>query len=121
MTAYWPHRRNSGHDVQSCAIFSGTHMCGTIVNPAHEVRRLVRERAQRRKAARGAPLQPGRSPVGGRAGCRARVASTTSDRTSATLLLSGASSAQPITRPSPFRDNEPRRVCDHSSIVRGSR
>ena len=33
VTAYCPQRRNSGHAVQSCAIFSGTHMCGTIVKP----------------------------------------------------------------------------------------
>ena len=34
VTAYWPHRRNSGQAVQSCAIFSGTQMCGTIVKPS---------------------------------------------------------------------------------------
>ena len=54
ITAYCPQCRNSAHDVQSWAIFSGTQMCGTIVKPeADEARRLVRERAQRREAARG--------------------------------------------------------------------
>ena len=33
ITAYWPQCRNSAHAVQSCAIFSGTQMCGTIVKP----------------------------------------------------------------------------------------
>ena len=33
VTACWPHRRKSEQDVQSCAIFSGTQMCGTIVKP----------------------------------------------------------------------------------------
>ena len=31
--AYWPQLRNSGHELQSCAIFSGTQVCGTIEKP----------------------------------------------------------------------------------------
>ncbi len=34
VTAYWPQCRKSGHAVQSWAIFSGTHTCGTIVKPS---------------------------------------------------------------------------------------
>ena len=33
ITACWPQRRKSAQPVQSCAIFSGTQMCGTIVKP----------------------------------------------------------------------------------------
>ena len=33
ITAYWPQWRNSGQPTQSCAIFSGTQMCGTIEKP----------------------------------------------------------------------------------------
>jgi hypothetical protein len=32
-TAYCPQRRNWLQDLQSVAIFSGSHACGTIENP----------------------------------------------------------------------------------------
>ena len=46
--AYWPQLRNSGHEWQSWAIFSGTQVCGTIEKPSRTKNRGSCANAHRR-------------------------------------------------------------------------
>ena len=119
--AYCVHCRNFGQPTQSVAIFSGSHGCGTIEKPrrtkcaalwvkAHSVEKPSCT-AQRFSSS--TMREPKPRPR--------QLSSTTSERTSATARLSGASSAQPTTasRTVTTRKRVARRVT--SSAVRGSR
>ena len=122
--AYWPQLRNSGHEWQSCAIFSGTQVCGTIEKPrrtknagscANAHRRVKPSR--RARAARSSTIRDAEAS-------RRASRLTTSERTSATAGDSGASSAQPTTRsPDVVSTATTKRGAwtTSSSSVRGSR
>ena len=112
--AYWPQLRNSGHELQSCAIFSGTQVCGTIEKPRRTKNAGSCANAHRRgEAVTARPRRQRPRPSARRGHGAALRGSTTSERTSATVCDSGASSAQPTMR-SPAAevdgDDEARRV-----------
>ena len=98
--------------MQSWAIFSGTHMCGTMVKPSLTKCDGWCVNAQSVAKPRAAPADASSVTSRGPIWFPRTCSSTTSDRTSATVLLNGASSAQRNHRPVVFGDDEAGRVRD---------
>ena len=121
VTAYWPQRRKSEHEVQSFAIFSGTQMCGTMVKP---MRTKCDGSWAKAESVQNPPAVPALAISLTSAGPMRRPrndSSTTSERTSATRSLSGASSAHPTTASSIAATTKRAALRAMSSMLRGSR
>ena len=122
VTAYWPQRRNSGHDVQSWAIFSGTHMCGTIVKPSLTKCDGWCVKAQSVAKPRAAPRRrPARSPAAGRSGFRGRARRRRATAPRRRCRSAARAPRSAITAPSCSATMKRGACATISSIVRGSR